>query len=703
VEGLRAVAILLVVLYHCGGWLHGGFVGVDVFFVISGFLITGQLIRELQETGTISLVQFYARRARRILPAATLTTIVTVVASGLLLAPTAALRVFGDARAAAIFGANIHFAARGADYFNATLPPSPLQHYWSLSVEEQFYLVWPLLLACAALIRPRVRVPHSRVIGGGDRTRGLGRGDIAHPRLQVVMLILGILATMSLAASVMQTPRSPVSAYYSIVTRAWELAAGALVALAVPTRRRLDRRVTVALTWLGLAGIAVAAVFCDDSTPYPGSAALLPVAGTVAVIAGGSGAAGRHGAVPLLGTAPLQRIGAWSYSWYLWHWPLLLLAPALLTHSLSRLEALMLAAISLVIAAISFIFIERPIRRMQFIVRRPTLALAGAGTLVATSLLVVALAVPVFAQVPTGPRAVALTPLHGSSMSAELATDLREGLAIRRMPSNLEPSVWAAAGDKPLIATNGCQVPVGEVKSPECVYGDTSSRTNVVLFGDSHAAAWFPAVNLISEQQHWRLVVLTKSGCSAAAVNLVRFGQMYTNCPVWRTTAEHQIAALHPALVIVAYSQSLLHGARPLAGVPGGYGSTWANGTEATFSFLHRSAARVVFITDVPMLSQSAPDCVSGHASDVRACTAARTTAIQDPQVTAEEMRLAAQNQIQIVNSTQWFCTRTKCPIIVGNILLYRDAEHMVPEWSLFLEPLLAAKIVPLLASQPPA
>jgi hypothetical protein len=230
------------------------------------------------------------------------------------------------------------------------------------------------------------------------------------------------------------------------------------------------------------------------------------------------------------------------------------------------------------------------------------------------------------------------------------------------------------------------------------VYGDTASLTNVVLFGDSHAAAWFPAVNLISQEEHWRLVVLTRSGCPAAAVNVVRYGQLYTSCPVWRDAAEKQIAALHPALVIVAYSQ-YMHGARPLTGVPGGYGSLWANGTEATFSFLHSSAGHVVFITDVPMLSQSAPDCVSGHVSDVRACTVARTTAIRYPQITAEELRLAAQNHIDTVDSTPWFCTQTKCPVIVGNILLYRDAQHMVPQWSLFLTPLLAHAIVPVMAS----
>jgi peptidoglycan/LPS O-acetylase OafA/YrhL len=698
------VAILLVVLYHCGAWIPGGFVGVDVFFVISGFLITSQLVRELHKTGTISLRQFYARRARRILPAATLTTLVTVVVSGLLLSPLPALRVFGDARAAAVFGANLHFAAQGNDYFSADLPPSPLQHYWSLSVEEQFYLVWPLLLVGSSLIWLGGRRRSGSVEGGsveGECRRDveLARSGAGHGRLGMVIILLVVLAAVSLAASVMETRWSPVSAYYSIFTRAWELAAGALAALALSAGRRPDPRFAAPLSWLGLGAIALSASVFDSFTPYPGDAALLPVLGAVAVIAGGDAKAAGRGAERLLGTAPLQRIGAWSYSWYLWHWPVLLLAPVLLGHSLSRLEALSMSVISLVLAVISFVFIERPTRRMQIIVRRPSLGLTGAAALVATSLAAVALAGPVFASLRVGRRVAPPPPLSGNSLGAQLAADLREGVSTRSVPSNLQPSLTAAADDKPLIAKNGCLIPItAPASGPGCVYGDATSQTNVVLFGDSHAAAWFPAVNLISQQQHWRLVVLTRSGCPAAAVNVVRYGQLYTNCPLWRAAAEQQIAALHPALVIVAYSQ-YMHGARPLAGVPSSSGGLWASGTEATFSFLHGSAAHVVFITDVPMLSQSAPDCVSGHASNVHACTVTRSTAIRYPQVTAQELRLAAQNHIETVNSTPWFCTQTRCPVIVGNILLYRDAQHMVPEWSLFLAPLLAKAIVPVMAS----
>jgi peptidoglycan/LPS O-acetylase OafA/YrhL len=698
VEGLRAVAIVLVVLYHCNTLVSGGYVGVDVFFVISGFLITSQLARELVKTGKISFRGFYARRARRILPAATLVTIVTVVVSAVLLSPLAAERVFSDARAATLFGANFHFAAIDANYFNSDLPPSPVQHYWSLSVEEQFYLVWPLLLVVSSLVWLKLRGRSTNVTRAGGSEGGSAPGDGPPARLWLIILILAVVATLSFVISVAQTPNSPSTAYYSIFTRAWELTAGAMVALSLPLTKRLDGRLAAVVTWIGVACIAIAATSFSDSTPFPGDAALLPVLGAAAIIAGGTAASKRRGAETVLGTAPFQRVGAWSYSWYLWHWPVLMLAPALLGHPLTRLEALTMAAVSLLFAVLSFIFVETPIRRMQSFVRHPSLGLSGGAVLIATSLAVIALSGPAFASLHFGRWVrpvtnVGLTPQR-------LAADLREGVSERTVPPNLDPSLAPAAQDLPLIAQNGCLLVNAAVKSSGCVYGDKASHTSVVLFGDSHAAAWFPALNVISQQQHWRLVILTKSACPAAAVNVVRHGRTFDACPVWRRNAEHQIAALDPALVIAAYSQ-YINGARPLAGVPTGYGSTWLNGTEATFKLLHNSAKRVVFITDVPMLSQPAPDCLAGHMSDVQQCTVARHVAIRYPQVTADELRLAARNRIDSIDSTPWFCTPKRCPVIVANTLLYRDAQHMTPEWSRFLAPVLADSLIPIMQAPP--
>jgi peptidoglycan/LPS O-acetylase OafA/YrhL len=703
VEGLRAVAIVLVVLYHAHLGVPGGYVGVDVFFVISGYLITSQLARELTANGRISFAGFYARRARRILPAATVTTIVTVIAAGSLLSPLPAMRVFSDARSAAVFGANIHFAARDANYFDDSLPPSPLQHYWSLSVEEQFYVVWPLLLVLSSLVwlggACRLGRRERERLRKHDRSKPHNR----RPRPGAIIVALCLAGAASFLASVVQTPESPSWAYYSIFTRAWELAAGALVALSVPLAQRVDRRLAVPLTWIGVGLIAFAAMTFSGSTPYPGVAALLPVAGAVAIIGAGVAATGGWGAEALLGVAPAQRVGSWSYSWYLWHWPILILAPALLGHPLSELEALTMVAISLAVAVVCFFLIERPIRRMQLIVRRPALGLAAGAALVGTTLGAIALSGPVFASLPLGPPAASpALAAHHTLTASKLAGDLREGVRTRRVPSNLTPPLTDASKAVSLIVSNGCSLQDAGTRSKPCVYGDTGSHTSVVLFGDSHAAAWFPALNTISKQKHWRLVDLTKAGCPAAAVAVRRHNAPYRNCTAWRRNAEQQIKAMDPALVFMATSR-YVGGAKPLSGVPTGYGNTWENGMAATFRALHSTAHRVLFISDGPRLSQSAPDCVSGHLSDVRPCTTSRRVAVYYPAAKAQDLTLARRYHIDSIDPTSWFCTPTRCPVIVGNILLYRDDAHMVPAWSRFISPVLADAMQPIMHKKPGA
>jgi peptidoglycan/LPS O-acetylase OafA/YrhL len=297
VEGLRAVAVLLVVLHHANlPGLSGGFVGVDVFFVISGFVITGLLLRERASTDHTSLRSFYGRRVRRILPAATVVIVTMVIATYAVLGA-----VYGDptavaARWTAVFLANFHFAGIGTDYLTATVPPSPLQNFWSLAVEEQFYLVYPAIFLVAASVRSRMSI---------------------RARLTVVLVPI-ILA--SLLVSAIQTGTSPNVAFFSPVTRAWELALGALVAVATPTLLRMHRTVAGALTWVGMAAIGYAAFAYSSSTSYPGTAVIVPVVGTALVIAGGSAVPARA-AESILRLPPFQWVGRLSYSLYLWHCP----------------------------------------------------------------------------------------------------------------------------------------------------------------------------------------------------------------------------------------------------------------------------------------------------------------------------------------------------------------------------------------------
>jgi peptidoglycan/LPS O-acetylase OafA/YrhL len=358
VEGLRAIAVSLVVLFHARFVpVSGGYIGVDVFFVVSGFLITGLLLRERLSTGATSLSRFYARRARRILPAATLVLMTTVVASYQFLGFLRANAVALDARWTAFFAANLHFALQDTQYLNALDPPSPLQHYWTLAVEEQFYLVWPLLFLIVASLK----------VGASIRVR-----------LAIVLIVIVIAA---FAWSVIETGQDANWAFFSPLTRAWELASGAALAVAVPALLRLPRAIGPWLGWFGLLVIVSSAFLLTESSRFPGYLAALPALGTAFAVAGGTVAPG-SGAEVILSRAPLQWLGQRSYSLYLWHWPILIIAAQATSTILSPLQNLTLVAVAIGLAAATFRLVENPIRHSKSLAKRPALTLGLAMILI---------------------------------------------------------------------------------------------------------------------------------------------------------------------------------------------------------------------------------------------------------------------------------------------------------------------------------
>ncbi len=340
IEGLRAVAVIAVLLFHVGlPAAAGGFIGVDVFYVISGFLITGLLLREGQATGKVDLLAFYARRMRRLLPAALVVIVVTLAASALVLSPLRLPEVAGDAAASALYVANFRFAIEATDYLSL-VAPSPLLHYWSLGVEEQFYLAWPLiLLVTARLLSPRLLGP-----------------------------ALLLLAIGSFGLSLYWTETSPAWAFFSPVTRAWQLAAGALLAVGfLRLPRRLPRASASLAVAVGLVLIVAGVLAVSDETAYPGAWAVLPVVGAVLVILGGSAGPTLPGR--LLDNPPARYLGRISYSLYLWHWPILILVPIAVGND-DMTFRLALAGVAILVAAISTELIERPFRRAAFLAAR---------------------------------------------------------------------------------------------------------------------------------------------------------------------------------------------------------------------------------------------------------------------------------------------------------------------------------------------
>jgi peptidoglycan/LPS O-acetylase OafA/YrhL len=694
VEGLRAVAVGLVVLYHAGLTpISGGYVGVDVFFVISGFVITTTLAKELDRRGTISIAGFYARRATRLLPAATAVILVTLVASWLWLPPVLLGDIAADALASTSYAINYRLAHVGIDYF-ATDTPSPLQHYWSLAVEEQFYLVWPLLLIALALLsRGRVRQ--------GRRTVGN-----AWTALALVAVVV-----VSFAACVAITRVSLPWAYFGAPTRAWELALGALVAVGAHSLARVPAPIAAATTWTGLTAIVASALRFDDTTSFPGYVALLPVAGAAMVIAGGY-TVPRCGAEVLLGTGPFQWIGKLSYSWYLWHWPVFMIAPWVLDAEPRLWQRLLLAAISLGLAALCFQVLGNPIRTAKSLRAVPWKGISvgasfSAGSVAAALLAGLLLPPAVGAGGKAEDMAAAITHDAGRAeqsgstamlTAAEVQTAERRlteavaaGAALGPAPSNLTPTPYEAPEDLPLIYRDKCDPGYRKIEvDPPCQYGDVESATTVVLFGDSHAGQWFPAMEAIATQHRWRLVVFTKSACSPASVLAYakRLNRPYYECEEWRERTMARIRAVRPAVVVLA---------SVLGGVPAARADTdqvWAEGWVTTIRGLKAEGRRIVLINDTPHPKTNIAECVSGHLDDVRACNSPVRVAVQRPSLRQMVAEAAIREGVVVVDPIDWFCTTNTCPAVVGNVLVYRDASHIARAYAATLSPLLAARML---------
>lgn len=629
IQGLRAVAVSLVVLGHAGvRGFAGGYVGVDVFFVISGFLITSLLIRELAVSNAISIRRFYARRALRLLPASTLVVLVTLAGSWLFLSRVRFEEYAGDALSSALYAVNLRLAAGGTDYLAEGSPPSPFQHFWSLAVEEQFYLLWPLLL----LVSWRL----------ARRRRGL------------VAVPLAVLCLLSFGLSVTVTESAPSWAYFGSHTRFWELGAGALLALSADQLRGLPPKLAAPMAWTGLACILAAATLYGNSTPFPGYYALLPVLGSVLILAGGC-APSRWNAQLLLSIRPLVWLGGLSYGWYLWHWPLLLIGPVALgrlPETTSVWLALLFCAIALPLAWVTLRLVENPVRFHSVFRGRPGRALRLGAVLSAGAAVIAMTAYAFPPPIDSGKPALQLSQELAKAPDPRLR--LRQLLEARssRLPSNLSPPLTEIKSARSAVYRDGCHVAYDSTSIPPCEYGDPASDKVVVLFGDSHAAQWFPALDRLARERGWRLVSWTKSSCKAAKVTLRRFDGPYAECDVWRARAIERIAALRPDLVIVSSSDA----GDPLHPEPDPV-QQWTNGLRTTYEALGASGAEVVALLDTPWPKTDAVDCAALYSLRLDRCTNRLPGAIRDSSRRTATLDAARLSDVMVIDPVPWLCT----------------------------------------------
>ena len=661
-EGLRAVAVAAVLLYHAGvPFAGGGYVGVDVFFVISGFLITGLLVRELEKTGSVSLARFYSRRAKRLLPLTVVVLAFVVALSWLLFDPVRMEEVSFGVVAAGLYFMNWLLAVRAADYFAAGLEASPVQHCWTLAVEEQFYLVWPVLILTAAR--------WSRRTGRGLRP--------------VLAAVFAAAALSSLAYSVYSTHAQAGAAYFSTLTRGWELALGGLLAL-VPASRcaRLPRAAAGVMAAAGLAAIAFATLRFDDDTLFPGHAALVPTLGTAAIIAAGFGSA----ALPsrLLALGPVRHVGRISYSWYLWHWPALVFAAAI-WGELSPLEGVAVLAASYVPALLTNRLVEKPFLHSKTLIRYPRKALALGGACTATS---VALGLLLLALTPTVPEAP-----EGRVAGAAA---LEDGHSIQKSAKAVNPTPREAEKkeNRPQMYSDGCHLDLEETRSPECVYGNPSSETTVVLFGDSHAMQWFPALDELAKERDWRLLGFSKSACPPARISVYSTGlrREYRECEEWRErTLGRIVREENPDLIVT----SMLNRYRAREDGKGlnrdASNAAVIEGYVSTLEELRSTGAPVAVIEDVPRPDKDVPECASQSLERLQDCAFPRSKALGEPRVNvraAEEIEGTS-----LIDPTPMICPEETCPAVIGDVLVYRNGAHLTRTYVGTLTPWLGEQL----------
>ena len=709
IEGLRGIAVSLVVLFHAGllsksaTQISGGFIGVDLFFVVSGFLITGLLIRERERNGKISLSRFYARRVRRILPAAVVVLLVTLVAANSLITLVDRPSVMQDGASAALSIANIRFAMT-TDYFNP-VNYSPFLHFWSLGVEEQFYLVWPALMAIVAWKAPR-----------------LGAA-----------VALTIVVVVSFVASLMITDSSASTAFYMLPTRAWQLGAGGLVAVAAGSMDRLPRAIRATAGqllafagWGALAALITAAFAIDSvATPYPGMAAIVPtIAGVLLIVSGQE----RTGPGLLLRLAPVRFLGKISYSLYLWHWPILILGGIWLVGPLDTMstpQALGLAALAVPVSAASWLLIEEPFRRGRVPLPRPSrvvgvglaamlaVAVAGSGLYFGAESALGAIGgvsnpTPTAEIATPSPTATPLATVPASLPPNETPTPV-PGMtpAITPTPSPPPPTSYAitsairpalgkAAQDYEQPWHDGClgfQPVTTPNQSSKCVYGNPSGTYTVAFVGDSHASALFPGVNAMAKGHGWKLIPYLKIDCPFLDLNdLMYFGPPtvpYPQCMTWNSVVLSKLQKSPPDLIIISMSRWIFTTNTAEETV-----TTESNALTGMINKFPKSS-KVVIIQDPPLpTAQSVPECLSSNLNDYRRCEYTRRVGFGSAMGTREQ-NVAAATGAGLIILTDQICPGTgNCPVVINNTIVWRDQHHLTATFAVTLAPAIDEQLV---------
>ena len=605
IQGLRAVAAILVTVFHAH-LVPGGFIGVDIFYVISGYLITGLILREIEKTGTLDLRSFYQRRIKRLLPTSVFVLFVTAIFAWILFPPITRDALGRDLFAAATYISNYLFAWWENDYQNLNATPSPFIHYWSLAVEEQFYIVWPLFILF-----------------------------LARYGKKVIFAGIAITTLLSLLFSIYLTQVAPIWAFYSLPTRAWELGFGALLLFLPETKKKIR-----ILPWLGFFGIALSSFNFNENTAFPGKNALVPVLATVFLMAS------IKYWPPLFNDLANSRLSQWlgaiSYPLYLWHWPALVLPSSALGRPLRFYERFLCILLTIVLAHYTSKYVEEPLRHKNF---APRTIYKGAAITTAASLV-----------------AGVLISFTSSSIITTKGQVSYQFDLVQVM-------------EKPAVYGDGCHVNYGETKSGYCTYGDKESSSTIVLYGDSHAAQWFPTLEKLAKERGFKLVSLTKSACPAVDAKRPDQGAFkQVHCTKWRENSIKRIAEIQPLAVITSSFQYFTPANSSISRA-----QWWNDGQRKLLKGLRGSTNNLIYISDTPRPLRDIPNCLASRDSKVCDST--------------ERSKVSVIPGFDVINPNSWLCS-SYCPAIVDGTVTYRDASHISVDMALKLLPKLEAALI---------
>ncbi|MER9506025.1 acyltransferase family protein [Mesorhizobium sp. M0579] len=642
IQGLRAIAVCSVAVFHVWPWLvPGGFVGVDVFFVISGYLITGVLLREEERTEKIDLLAFYVRRARRLLPAAMLVLLIVALLTPFWL-PSALWR---DGTSELAYSAlqleNWRLAAKAIDYLAMTSAPSPVQHYWSLSIEEQFYVVWPELIIATSWLARKLRTPLRTLL----------------------VAVLGAIFIASLGASVWLTVVDPARAYFVTHTRIWELALGALLCLFMPSSAepRFGEGTRRLLGFAGLASILAAAFLFSSKTPFPGYAALLPTLATALVIVSGKSQSSRS-VFALLKTRPFQFLGDISYSLYLWHWPIIVFSTQQSGTAIGFWGGFAILIASVGLAAVTKVNIEDRFRYLAPL-RSPSRLLES---------------LRFFAPVPLVPLvAFFAVSMEIARQQALISNNPDDYPGARSLFSDRPvPAVQAYAPSLPTIKRDlpprdGCRPPRDDGEPVGCQFGDPNGRTKVFLVGDSHAEHWVPAFERAALERGWNAKSFTKPGCPLFPTMIMGTDSVrpFPECLNWGQHILRIIRQQKPAVVILGQRDNLR--AYPDDGSQAPVSQTLVQ----LWRSIEAMGTKVVVIADTPYWGVKPEQCL---ARDRQCSVPYVSVRDRDPLVVAQRLY----PHVPLVDFSDIVCPGNICPAVIGNVFVWRDTDHLTATYS---------------------